>query len=391
MWSFIQPGLDQNASSSVAETRKWVAILLGPFRRKSAIWGVALIACMLAVMYWGVLASDRYVSEAHIVIQQTDAPVGPSLDLSSLVGMSGGTNRVDQMLLRDHLLSVDMLEKLDARLGLRDHYSDRSWDLLSRLWQRDISLEWFHSYYLRRVSVEFDEYVGVLVIQAEGFTPEKAHEISSALVEEGERYMNELGHRLAQEQVSFIEKQVAVINERLIRARQAVLKFQNERNLVSPQGTAEALFAIVSQLEGQLTTLKTQRDALLGFQHVQSPAVIDLDMQIQAVTKRIVTEQARLTSSERQTLNQIIEEYQRLELEAEFVGEMYKTALGALEKQRIDAARTLKMVSVLQRPTQPQYPLEPRRIYNIVVFALVTLMVAGIASLLQVIVREHLD
>ncbi len=365
--------------------------MLAPVRRKSAIFWLALLMCALTAAYWGAVASDRYVSEAHVVIQQTETPVGPSLDLSSLVGMSGGTHRTDQMLLRDHLLSVDMLEKLDARLMLRDHYSDRSWDLLSRLWQRDSSIEWFHWYYLWRVSVEFDEYAGVLVIRAEGFTPEKAHEVASALVEEGERYMNELGHRLAQDQVSFVEKQVSLINERLIKARQAVLKFQNDRNLVSPQGTAEALFTIVSQLEGQLTTLKTQRDVLLGYQHTQSPAVVDLDMQIKAVTRRIATEQARLTSSQRQTLNQIIEEYQRLQMEAEFIGEMYKTALGSLEKQRVDAARTLKMVSVLQRPTQPQYPLEPRRTYNIVVFAIVTLMVAGIASLLQVIVREHRD
>ncbi|MDH4187305.1 MAG: hypothetical protein OEV08_09925 [Nitrospira sp.] len=391
MWSFIQPELDRNAPASVAETRKWVTTLLQSLRRKGVIFWLALLACMLATLYWGVVASDRYVSEAHVVIQQTEISAGASLDLSSLVGMSGGPNRTDQMLLRDHLLSVDMLEKLEARLGLRDHYSDRSWDLLSRLWGRDSSLEWFHWYYLWRVSVEFDEYVGILVIRAEGFTPEKAHEIASALVEEGERYMNELGHRLAQEQVSFIEKQVSLVNERLIKARQAVLKFQNERNMVSPQGTAEAIFAMVSQLEGQLTTLKTQRDTLLGFQHAGSPAVVDLDMQIQAVTKRIRQEQTRLTSSERQTLNRIIEEYQRLEMEAEFVGEMYKTALGALEKQRIDAARTLKMVSVLQRPTIPQYPMQPRRSYNIAVFLVATLMVAGIASLLRVIVREHRD
>jgi capsular polysaccharide transport system permease protein len=353
-------------------------------------WLAALL-CVAAVMYWGLLASDRYVSEAHVIIQQIDSPAGKGLDISSMIGMSGGSTRADQMFLRDHLLSVDMLAKLDSQLGLREHYSDRRYDMLSRLWSQDISQEWFHSYYLRRIGVALDENAGVLIVRAEAFTPEKAHEITSLLVEEGERYMNQMAHRLAQEQVTFIEKQVEQTSERVIKARQAVLTFQNERNLVSPQGTAEALFAIISQLEGRLIALKTQRDSLLGYQQAQSPAVVDLDLQIAAVSKQIAREQARLTSSQRQTLNRIVEEYQRLEMNAEFAREMYKAGLTALEKQRVEAGRMLKMVSVLQYPTHPQYPLEPRRTYNTAVFILTTLLVAGILTLLKVIIRDHRD
>ena len=354
------------------------------------LWLAALL-CAAAVMYWGLIASDRYVSEAHVIIQQIDSPTGKGLDISSMIGMSGGPTRADQMFLRDHLLSVDMLAKIDSQLGLREHYSDRHYDMLSRLWSKDISQEWFHSYYLRRIGVALDENAGVLIVRAEAFTPEKAYEITSLLVEEGERYMNQMAHRLAQEQVAFIEKQVEQTSERVIKARQAVLTFQNERNLVSPQGTAEALFAIISQLEGRLIALKTQRDSLLGYQQAQSPAVVDLDLQIAAVNKQIAREQARLTSSQRQTLNRIVEEYQRLEMNAEFAREMYKAGLTALEKQRVEAGRMLKMVSVLQHPTHPQYPLEPRRTYNTAVFILSTILVAGILTLLKVIVRDHRD
>ena len=358
---------------------------------KSWVFWLAALLCAAAVMYWGLIASDRYVSEAHVIIQQIDPPAGTGLDISSMIGMSGGSTRTDQMFLRDHLLSVDMLAKLDSQLGLREHYSNRRYDMLSRLWSQDISQERFHSYYLSRIGVMFDDNAGVLIIRVEAFTPEKAHDIASMLVEEGERYMNQMDRRLAQEQVAFIEKQVEQISERVITARQAVLTFQNERNLVSPQGTAEALFGIISQLEGRLIELKTQRDALLGYQQAQSPAVVDVDLQVAAVKKQIAREQARLTSSERQTLNRIVEEYQRLEMNAEFAREMYKAGLTALEKHRVEAGRMLKMVSVLQRPTHPQYPLEPRRIYNTTVFILSTLLLAGILTLLKVIVRDHRD
>jgi capsular polysaccharide transport system permease protein len=76
---------------------------------------------------------------------------------------------------------------------------------------------------------------------------------------------------------------------------------------------------------------------------------------------------------------------------AMFAQDVYKTALTALEKGRIEATRNLKMVTIVQNPTLPQYPLEPRRIYNIVVFALSVLVLAGIVQLLAAIIRDHQD
>lgn len=78
-------------------------------------------------------------------------------------------------------------------------------------------------------------------------------------------------------------------------------------------------------------------------------------------------------------------------MEAAFAQDVYKTALVALEKGRIEATRTIKKVSVLQSPTQPEYALEPRRFYNTLVFILVAMLLAGVAHLLAAIVRDHKD
>jgi capsular polysaccharide transport system permease protein len=45
----------------------------------------------------------------------------------------------------------------------------------------------------------------------------------------------------------------------------------------------------------------------------------------------------------------------------------------------------------LQSPSMPDYPLEPRRIYNIVAFTLAALLLAGIVHLLAAIIRDHRD
>lgn len=379
------------AAQAMARLTEWADGWLTPRLLRQRTFSTAFVAILLAIVYWGLVASDRYVSEARVIIQRTDLSGGQSMDFGSLLAGAGGGARAEQLLLRDHLLSVDMLKKLDDKLGLRAHYSDFGRDPLSRMWGEDASLERFHRHYLSRVSVEFDDYAGVLVIRAQGYDPETAHAIASMLVEEGERTMNAMAHGLAQEQVNFLERQVGLMSERAILARQAVIAFQNENGLVSPQGTAESLAIVINRLEAQLTDLRARRGALLGYLASEAPGVVEVDMQISAVEQQIGQEQARLAAPKGKTLNRTVEAFQRLQMNAEFEQDVYRTALVALEKGRVEATRTLKKVSVLQSPTVPEYPLEPRRFYNIVVFVLVALLLAGVVHLVAAIIRDHKD
>jgi capsular polysaccharide transport system permease protein len=354
------------------------------------IVSVAIIASLLAAVYWLAIASDRFVSEARVIIQRTDLPGGQAVDFSSLLGGATG-NRADQLLLRDYLRSVDMLQTLDATLHLRAHYSNTSHDPLARMWSQDLPMEWFHEYYLSRVSVEMDDFAGVLVIKAQGFDAKTAHSITTQLVQEGELFMNRMAHSLAQGQVTFLEDQVTQMNQRAMQARQAVLRYQNKTGLVSPRASAENIVGIVAKLEGQRTDLQTQRIAAQAYLVSTHPTIVQLSQQIAAIEKQIATEQAKLASQNGKPLNRTVEEFQRLEMEATFTQDVYKTGLIALERGRIEATRMIKKVSVLQAPTTPEYPLEPRRFYNTLVFALVALLLAGVAHLLAAIVRDHKD
>ena len=221
--------------------------------------------------------------------------------------------------------------------------------------------------------------------------PEMSQAITGALVEEGERFMNEIAHRLARDQVVFLEKQVSEMSERVLKARRALVDFQNAKGFLSPQAAAETLTGIMARLEAELTQLKASRETMLGYLSPTAPDVAQINLQIGAIENQLRLERARLTSPKGGTLNRTVEEYQRLEMEAMFAQDVYKTALTALEKGRIEATRNLKKVSIVQSPTLPQYPMEPRRTYNIVVFALSVVVLAGIVQLLAAIIRDHQD
>lgn len=359
------------------------------WRRYKFLVAAAFLS-LLAAVYWVLLASDRYVSEARVIIQRSDLAGGQTVDFSGLLGGVGGNTRADQLLMRDYLLSLDMLRKLEAKLQLRNHFSTQG-DWLSRLSDEQAPYETLQSYFAKRVTVELDEYAGVLSIKAQAYTPEMAQAIAAAMVADGEQTMNGIAHALADDQVQFLEGQVTAMAQRAQTARGAVLAYQNSKGLVSPQATAENVAAIVNRLEAQLAELQTRRSSLLGYLQPSSANVVELNLQIDAVQKQIATERARLAAPGGKTLNSTVEEFQRLQLDAEFAQEVYKTALTALERGRLEAARTLKKVSVLQSAGLPEYPLQPRRWYNLLVFVLGAFIAAGVLQLLGAIVRDHKD
>ncbi|WP_236657735.1 chain-length determining protein [Limnohabitans sp. TS-CS-82] len=356
------------------------------------IWAAAFAFFVAMAVYWSVLASDRYVSTAHIVIQRTDLSTGATAgDLASLIGGVSGANRADQLMMRDYLLSVGLLQKLDKELDLRSHFSNWRRDPFSKFLFANAPIEWLHRYYLSRVSVELNDYDGVLVVNAQAYTPEMSKAISEKLVLEGEAFMNNVANSLAQTQVDFLEKQVVQMHDRLLSARQTLLDYQNKKGLASPMATAESTVAILAKLQASLTELQTQKSALQSYLVASHPSVVQLNQQISAVEKQMLQEQAKLASPTGKPLNKTVEEYQRLEMQAAFADAVYKTALSALERGRIEATRTIKKISVVQAPTLPEYPLEPRRIYNTLVALMTAFLLAGIAHLLWAVVQDHKD
>lgn len=350
---------------------------------------ISIIAgAFLFCLYW-LFSSDRYVSDATIIIQNPDTMTASGFDLAAL--MSGGLSLPDQLLLQEHLLTVDMLKKVDAKLDLRSHYSDSSRDIASRMWFKDASMEWFHRHYKGRVEVTFDTINGVLRISTQAYTPEMAHAITSMLVEEGERYMNEISHKLAQTQVLFLSGLVETAQANMRAASDKLVAFQNSKGLVSPKATVESIHAIVEKLETQRTNLQTQIAALPRTLDKNHPNRRALATALAAVEKQISQEKAKLASNKGKALNALMEEERQLEMDLEFKKDLYQSALTGLETGRTNTARALKVVSVIQNPTMPEYPWEPRRIYGILSTLCISLFLLGVAYLLKNVILDHVD
>ena len=93
--------------------RSWQQSLkLGSF-----LWVVACFT--MASIYFGGIASDRYVSRSDIIIKQADQ-IKMLPDALSMLGL-GGSNHQDVLLVQEYLHSWDLLAKLDRELALKAH------------------------------------------------------------------------------------------------------------------------------------------------------------------------------------------------------------------------------------------------------------------------------
>lgn len=358
------------------------------FAKKYPHWFICFLLIIVVSLYWLFWASDRYVSQSIVVVQSSQISSPTGLNFRSLLAGENSTDTTDMLLMREYLLSADMVEKLIKQADFREQYSKHG-DFFSQLRNKNAPIEKLHAYYLKNVNIRLDGYSGVLRVDVKAFTPDEAYKINNLLLADGEKHMNDLGQKLAQEQVIFLQKQVKILQSEYEVTQKKLLDYQNRNGLISPTGTVDSINTIVANLQSRLALLRARKNSILTFQSGSSPEVVKLDGEINALSEQINNEQSELTTKHGNALNKISSGYETLLLQAQFAQSSYKGALSALQNTEISAARKLKQVSILESPTYPQYAILPQRLYNIGMFSIVTLFITLIVNMLILIIRDH--
>lgn len=362
--------------------RSWKhSLKLGSF-----MWVVACFA--IAVLYFGLIASDRYVSRAQLVIKQADQ-IKMLPDALSMLGI-GGSNHEDVLLVQDYLNSPDMLAKLDKELGLKAHYQSHDIDYFSRL-SGDVSQEDFLKYYRDHLSLRLDDLSGVLTVELQAFDPAYGQRVVNLMLKESEGFINKLGHQVALEQLAFVEKEVDRAYQRVQDEKAKVLDFQNQHNLISPESTSTARLGVVSQIESELASQQAQLKQLQSYMKDTAPAVISIKARVKALAEQLAQEKARLTGTDQNAMNEVTARYMDIQTQATLAVDLYKSGLISLEQARVEAYRKLKYLLVVSQPTLAQDAEYPRRLYNLATIGVLLCLMYGLIVMGLATLREHQD
>jgi capsular polysaccharide transport system permease protein len=346
---------------------------------------------ILGAIYLFGIAADRYESHSIVSVRQSGSSGAGLEGLAMLLVPQAGSGRQDSLVLQEYLRSMDVLKLADQQLGLRKAYSEPAADFIFRL-PKDAPQERFLAYFQSRVEVLFDDTTGLVTIRTQAFTPEMAFKLNDLLVRTGEKYINEVSHRLAREQLSFSEGELVKARKEVQSAKLALEAFQRDNGVLDPAAQAAGSTGLSVQLQAELSRKEAELQGLLGFVDPKALQITTLRDQISGLRAQLQTEARRaLRAGSGRELNQLAIDYQSLSLTLQFAQEAYRLALTASESARIESIRKLRHVVLVESPVVPQAAEYPRRWYDLLVLALGLALFYGIARLVVATIEDHLE
>ena len=344
---------------------------------------------IVVIFYYTFVAADRYVSNVSLSVKSTDGSSPISLSgIESLVGVASSSTE-DIKLLREYIKSFDMLQKLDEKINLRSLYEKQKIDLFFRIYS-STSKESYLKYYRDRIHILFDDATGLLNVAVESFSPEDARIISAAILEESERFINEISHNIAREQLRFAQGELESAKQKYKDAKNELLAFQNEYGVFDPQSLAKTKAGFITEIELQISKKETELNTMRSYLNDNAPEIVALKAELRAHKEQLEKEKSKVASNASQDkLNDVVAQFEALYLNLSFAEDVYKTAITAVETTRIEIGRKAKQVVVIQSPYVPDSAAYPNKMYNIITIFVILTLIFGVVRLVRAIIDEH--
>ncbi|WP_418228711.1 capsule biosynthesis protein [Campylobacter lanienae] len=344
---------------------------------------------IVVIFYYTFIAADRYVSNVSLSVKSTDGSSPISLSgIESLVGVASSSTE-DIKLLQEYIKSFDMLQKLDEKINLRSLYEKQKIDLFFRIYS-STSKESYLKYYRDRIHILFDDTTGLLNVAVEGFSPEDARNISAAILEECERFINEISHNIAREQLRFAQGELESAKQKYKDAKNELLAFQNEYGVFDPQSLAKTKAGFITEIELQISKKETELNTMRSYLNDNAPEIVALKAELRAHKEQLEKERRKVASNASQDkLNDVVAQFEALYLNLSFAEDVYKTAITAVETTRIEIGRKAKQVVVIQSPYVPDSAAYPNKMYNIITIFVILTLIFGVVRLVRAIIDEH--
>jgi capsular polysaccharide transport system permease protein len=349
---------------------------------------IVLLPTLLAATYYGLVASDVYISESRFVVRNPQRPSATGLG-ALLQGTGFSRSQDDTYAVHDFMLSRDALQELQQKFDLRSVYSRTSIDSVNRFpgLIQDGSFEAFYRYYQDHIFIGYDSVSSITTLQVRAFSGEDAKAINEQLVEMGERLLNNMNIRSRQDLIRVAEQEVTVAEERAKTAGGALAAFRADRSILDPDRQSTFQMQGVAKMREDLMAAESQ---LVELRQVspRNPQIPSLESRIASLRKGIADENALVLGRVGGLMSKS-PAYDRLMLEKGFADRQLGAALGALDTARSEAARKQLYLERLVQPNLADKALEPRRIRGVATVLAVGLILWGIVSLVVASVREH--
>lgn len=344
----------------------------------------------LSIMYFGLVASDVYISESRFVVRSPDKQTPSGLGV--LLKSAGFSNSADEVVVAKAFLdSRDALRALNRNGAFSSQYSSSTISMVDRFAPFGLfdSFEDLYRYYQSKVSIEADTSTSISTLTVRAYSAPTARQFNEQLLEMAEATVNKLNERGRQDLISFADAEVIGAKQKASSTALALSVYRNREGVVDPEKQANVQMQMISKLQDELIASKTQLIQLRTFA-AENPQVPVLATKVRSLQDEI-DKQLGLVAGNRKSLAATAVRYQRLQLESTVADKQLAGALASLEDARNEARRKQAYVERIVEPNMPDDALEPRRLRGIFTTFVLGLVAFGILSMLLAGIREHQD
>lgn len=347
-----------------------------------------IIPTVIATLYFGLFASDVYISESRFVVRSPEKPATSGLGI--ILKTAGFTNAGDEVFAaKNYITSRDALAALEKGGALQKAYGNSSISIFDRFNPLGFTgtREDLYRYFQKKVSVQYDTTSSITTLAVRAYTPEDAHRFNRQLLEQSEALVNRLNDRGRRDLIGYAQAEVYEAQREAQRAAIALAGFRNRQGVIDPERQATVQLQMVSKLQDELIGARGQLSQLKATVP-GNPQIRPLEVRIQGL-EREIQQQLGLVAGSRRSLSAAAVQFQRLSLERELADKRLAASITSLLEARNEARRKQAYVERIVQPNVPDAPLEPRRIRSIFATFVLGLVAWGVLGMLLAGVREH--
>jgi capsular polysaccharide transport system permease protein len=374
-------------AASVAEKTN---ALLAFIKRQRWMILFVIFPIIFATIYYGLVASDEYVSESQFAIKSPKQRQTQVSTLANLIQTTGlGAGQAENSEVVSYLRSRDALKALEKKNNFRGRYSNYNIDTLSRfpgIYSSD-TFEKLYKYYKKMSNTEIDTNSGLIILKVKAFTAKDSYDLNHALLEQSETFVNKLNERIRTKTISENERQVSQAELRVRNARIALRKFRNAENLFDPARQAVGAFDIANRLIAEQSILLSQLE-VMERAAPRNPSIPSIRRQINTLDKQIARQSGRAVGT-KSSISSKLGQYESLTAEQDFSVQALMAANIALEQARTEAEKQQFYLERVVEPNLPDDALLPNRWWQILSVAGMALCLYFIGWMLIVGILEH--
>jgi capsular polysaccharide transport system permease protein len=331
-----------------------------PFLRWRMFWIVVVVPNIVSLIYFGIVASPVYVSNASMLVFK---PSQGSVNVNSLMsGSSDGESFEGAYILQKYIRSWTEYKNLAARIDLAQQYSQgdfvtRYGGLATLFRDNEVAL-W--NYYQRQTEVEVNEKNNIVTVQIKGYTPDFTYRLGQQMLQDAIAHIDTMNQQMERDYAANADRSRSIIQAKLERDEAALADYRAQIGVLDPDSHYTAQLNLLTSLEQSRANLESQYRTLAGATP-NNPVAQNMQKGLAAITARINAIQGDF-----KTLAEEYAHYHALALARDNDAALLKEVDTTAQQANLNSIKTKYYLQVISPISQPGSPELPRRLEWIV-------------------------